>query len=351
MAGTLYRAVRPFLFRFDAEQTHDAALRALTLAAASAPGRRLLVALGGVSRPAPADALRMTFRNPIGLAAGFDKDGVAIGAWAALGFGFVELGTVTPRPQPGNARPRLFRLTRDQALINRMGFNNAGAAGLAARVAAARRRLPASFRIGVSIGRGAATSPSHELDDYREAYRAVAPHADYVAINVSSPNTAGLRDLEDRIRLARLVEALVDEPLPDRRARPPLVVKLSPDRQHDPLATVLDAIGSTPASGVILVNTTRARPRLRSPERLLREPGGLSGAPLKPLMLRSLALARERLPEEMTLVASGGVFDADDVRAALQAGASLVQIYTGFIYRGPSVVGELTDAAARMAPV
>ncbi|MFN2484326.1 MAG: quinone-dependent dihydroorotate dehydrogenase [Candidatus Limnocylindria bacterium] len=351
MAGMLYRAVRPLLFRFDAEQIHDAALAALALASSSPPGRGILAALGGARDEHPAEVLGLTFRNRVGLAAGFDKDGTAIRAWAALGFGFVELGTVTPLPQAGNPRPRLFRLSPDRALINRMGFNNAGAPALGARIRAARRHLPDGFCIGVSIGRGAATPPGNEAADYVAAYRAVAPEADYVAINVSSPNTAGLRDLEDRFRLARLIEALIDEPLERLKARrPPLLVKLSPDRQREPLGVVLDAIGSTRASGVIVVNTTRARPLLRSREHLIRQQGGLSGAPLLPVMLRSLRLARERLPDWMTLVASGGIFRPEDAAAAVDEGAALVQIYTGFIYRGPSVIGELASATGRMRP-
>ena len=336
----LYRAVRPILFRFDAEQIHEAALRALSLAAGSPPGRAVLAVAGGASDAHPVHALGLTFRSRVGLAAGFDKDGAAIRAWGALGFGFAELGTVTPSPQGGNPRPRLFRLSADRALVNRMGFNNAGAAALAERIARARRSgLPDGFRIGVSIGRGARTPAADEIADYLAAYRAVAPHADYVAINVSSPNTAGLRDLEDRFRLGRLIEALANEPLAG--ARPPLVVKLSPDQQHEPLSVVLDAVAASAVAGVILVNTTRARPQLRSRERLTRERGGLSGAPLLPMMLRSVRLARERLPAHVDVIASGGILSRDDAARALDAGASLVQIYTGFIYRGPSLVGEV----------
>lgn len=318
---------------------------ALSLTARAGAGRAILRSLGEADsayRPSspPAEALGLTFRNRIGLAAGFDKDGRAIRAWDALGFGYVELGTVTARPQPGNHRPRLFRLSRDAALINRMGFNNKGADSLARRIAAARPHLSRDFRIGVSIGRGARVPEGRELSDYLAAYRSVAPHADYVAINVSSPNTAGLRDLEKPERLAALLAGLSRE-REGGADTPPLLVKLSPDLDSGTLGEALDVIVDAGVEGVILTNTTTARTRLRSARWLVEQKGGLSGRPLREHMLRTLAFTRDRVRDRLTIVACGGIFGREDAIEALYAGASLLQIYTGFIYRGPSVIGEL----------
>ena len=353
MAGRLlYRAARPLLFRLDPEWIHERSLGALSLAARGSAGRATLRSLGEVrtagGRPA-ASVLGLTFRNRIGLAAGFDKDGRAIRAWEALGFGFVELGTVTARAQPGNRRPRLFRLSRDQALINRMGFNNHGADALARRIAAARPHLPSDFRLGVSIGRGARVTRGGDVDEYLVAYRAVAPVADYVAINVSSPNTAGLRDLEEPSRLAALLAGIASE----RRDAPaaPMLVKLSPDLDSGTLGEALDVIVDAGVSGVILTNTTTSRAGLRSARWLIEQTGGLSGRPLREHMLRTLAFTRERVRDRLTIVASGGIFGREDAIEALYAGASLIQIYTGFIYRGPSVIGELAHLRRPRHPV
>ena len=347
MAGRLlYRAARPILFRLDPEWVHERSLTALSLAARTSGGRAVLSSLGEAgaanSRP-PASALGLTFRNRIGLAAGFDKDGRAIRAWAALGFGFVELGTVTARAQPGNRKPRLFRLSRDQALINRMGFNNHGADALARRIAAARRHLPADFRVGVSIGRGARAAPGRDVEEYAVAYRAVAPHADYVAINVSSPNTAGLRDLEEPRRLAALLRGLTADRTGSVQAVPPLLVKLSPDLDSGTLGDALDVIVDAGVAGVILTNTTTSRRGLHSARWLVQQGGGLSGRPLREHMLRTLAFTRERVRDRLTIVASGGLFHREDAIEALYAGASLLQVYTGFVYRGPGIIGELTN--------
>src|SRR5918992_5232027 len=226
-----YRAARPLLFLADAERIHHLTLRALAWSGRHAPA--LCALASGAVRGEPADVMGLRFRNRVGLGAGFDKDGVAIEGWAALGFGFVELGTVTPRPQPGNPRPRLVRLARDRALVNRMGFNNAGADALAGRIRIARPRLPDGFVIGVNVGR----NRDGDASDYAAAARAVADVADYLAINVSSPNTPGLRDLEDPDRLPELLADV-------RRAAPsrPLLVKLSPDLSHNQRADIIRAL-------------------------------------------------------------------------------------------------------------
>jgi dihydroorotate dehydrogenase len=325
-----YRAVRPLLFAVDPERIHHLALAVL----ASAPGRLLAPLASGARADGPAvEVAGLRLRNRVGLGAGFDKDGLAILGWAALGFGFVELGTVTPRPQAGNPRPRLFRLPQDAALINRMGFNNAGAEALAARIADARPHLPREFAIGVNIGR----NRDGTEDDYPAAARAVAGLADYLAVNVSSPNTPGLRQLQDPLRLRAIVDAVADA-----APRTPLFVKLAPDLSDDELGAILDALDGSAAGGVIVSNTTITRPGLRS-RRLAQESGGLSGRPLAAATARAVAhVAGGRF----AVIASGGVVRGVDARALVDAGADLVELWTGMIYAGPGLIGEAIEAAS-----
>jgi dihydroorotate dehydrogenase len=323
-----YRVARPLLFAVDPERVHHVALALL----ASPIGRAMAPLASGAGDAArvPVDLLGLRFRNRIGLGAGFDKDGVAIRGWAALGFGFVELGTVTPRPQPGNPRPRLFRLPHDAALINRMGFNNAGADALARRIADARPHLPDGFVVGVNIGR----NRDGDVSDYPAAARAVAHVADYLAINVSSPNTPGLRQLQDPEQLVAIL-ASVEEVAAGR----PLVVKLSPDLSDPERAGLLDRLDGSPATGVIVSNTTITRP-VRS-RRLAQEDGGLSGRPLLPTTRHAAEQAAGR---GLAVIGSGGIGSADDARALLVAGADLVQLWTGMIYAGPGLIGEAVRA-------
>lgn len=325
-----YRAVRPLLFAADPERIHQLALGVLD----TPLGRCLAPLASGVGDPArqPAELMGLRFRNRVGLAAGFDKDGVAIRGWAALGFGFVELGTVTPRPQAGNPRPRLFRLPADAALVNRMGFNNAGADALAARIAEARPHLPPGFVIGVNIGR----NRDGGADDYALAARRVTDVADYLAVNVSSPNTPGLRDLEDPGRLRELL-AQVRDAAPGR----PIVVKLSPDLTHNRRADIIRALSGA-ADGVVLSNTTTARVGRRSAS--AGEPGGLSGAPLRFGMLAATGEARRIAGHDLAILASGGIGSGTDASAAVAAGADLVQLWTGMIYAGPGLIGEAVSA-------
>ena len=325
-----YRAVRPLLFLADPEWVHDAALRVLS----SPIGIRLAPIASGARRGAmqEVELMGLRFRNRIGLGAGFDKDGVAIGGWAALGLGFVELGTVTPRPQPGNQRPRLVRLPSDGALINRMGFNNAGVDALARRIGAARPHLPDGFVVGVNIGR----NRDGDEGDYPAAARAVASVADYLAVNVSSPNTPGLRQLQHPERLARILDSVATA-APDR----PIVVKLSPDLSDDERATLLARLRSTPAAGAIVSNTTVTRP-VRS-RRLAAQAGGLSGRPLLPATERAV---RQVAATGLTVVGSGGIGSGEDAARLRDAGADLVQLWTGMIYAGPGLIGEAVEAIA-----
>jgi dihydroorotate dehydrogenase len=328
---TAYRAVRPLLFAADPESIHHLTLRVL----GSPIGRFLAPFASGVRVPDanPVELMGLRFRNRIGLAAGFDKDGVAIRGWAALGLGFVELGTVTPRPQAGNPRPRLFRLPKDAALVNRMGFNNAGADALAARIADARPHLPPGFVIGVNIGR----NRDGDLDDYPAAARAVAAVADYLAVNVSSPNTPGLRDLQEPEQLIELL-AMVREAAPSH----PLAVKLSPDLTHNERADIVRALPGA-ADGVIVSNTTTVRVGQRS--RSAAEDGGLSGRPLRERRLAATAEARRVAGDRLAIMASGGVDSgATAVAEAIASGADLVQLWTGMIYAGPGLIGDAVDS-------
>ncbi|HKS69930.1 MAG TPA: quinone-dependent dihydroorotate dehydrogenase, partial [Ktedonobacterales bacterium] len=286
--------------------------------------------------------------NPIGLAAGFDKNAVALPALAALGFGFIEIGTVTYYAQPGNPRPRLFRLPSDEALVNRMGFNNQGAAAVAARLA----RMPKlPVPLGISLGKSKITPLDEALDDYLQSLDLLYPYGDYFAVNISSPNTPGLRALHERDRLDALLAALTthlrERATAEGRSAPrPLLVKVAPDLDDAALEEVVDVALARGVSGLIAVNTTVAREGLglRAPEYLRNEAGGLSG---RPLLARALAvvtrlhaLAGARLP----IVGCGGIFTPDDARRMLDAGASLVQLYTGFIYEGPLVARRIARA-------
>lgn len=338
-----YRAARPLLFRFEPERIHRLTLSVLRVAGTNPLGRGLAhLASGAPHDPSASVALLgLEFRNRVGVGAGFDKDAVALRGWEALGLGFIEAGTVTPLAQGGNPRPRLFRLPADEALINRMGFNNAGAASLARHVMLARRHLPAGFVIGVNIGRAAATVPDDAAADYLEAYRLVAPVADYVAINVSSPNTPGLRDLQQPDRLRALLTVLGEAG--GEHTNRPLLVKLAPDLELSAFDALL-AIVADHADGLILSNTTVARDGLASAQQ--GEAGGLSGRPLRDRMLRAVARARTVVARPRVIVASGGIGSAADIKAAYDAGADLVQLWTGLVYGGPGLIGDAVAVAA-----
>jgi dihydroorotate dehydrogenase len=277
------------------------------------------------------DALGLRFRNPIGLAAGFDKDAVALGPLARLGFGFVEAGTVTPRPQPGNPRPRLFRLTEDRAVINRMGFNNGG---LDAYLANLGRYPRGPVPVGANVGINKEGADPER--DYPALVAAVAPHADYVVVNVSSPNTPGLRDLQGEERLHAILAAIAAA-VP---ARPPLLVKIAPDLSAQGLEAVVETAIAGGAQGLIVSNTTIARPKgLRSPQ--ASQAGGLSGRPLFAPSTEMLRAAATLAHGRLTLIGVGGVSSGAEALAKIRAGASLVQLYTAFAYEGPSLVGRL----------
>jgi dihydroorotate dehydrogenase len=314
--------------RLDPETAHRLALRAL---AAGLGGR-------GAGRDDPVLATRafgLDFQNPIGLAAGFDKDAEAVLPLMRLGFGFVEAGTVTPRPQPGNPRPRLFRLEEDRAVINRFGFNNAGLAEYRARLAALPRPLPAVLGGNIGVNKEGA-EPER---DYPHLYTALAPLVDYVTINISSPNTPGLRDLQAEDRLAAILRAVQVARAGVEKA-PPLLVKIAPDLADDALPAVVETCLAHGVAGLIVSNTTIARPAtLRSP--LKAEAGGLSGAPLFDRSTEVLRRVHRLAGGRLALIGVGGIASAAEAFAKIRAGASLVQLYTGFAYAGPALVPRL----------
>jgi dihydroorotate dehydrogenase len=315
---------RALLFRLEAERAHNLTVRAL---AGAAP------VLGRLRRPpvAPRTVFGVRFPNPVGLAAGLDKDGRALRAWPALGFGFVEVGTVTRHPQPGNERPRLFRLPESGAVINRMGFNNAGAAALAARLAALRARGPLPVPLGISLGKSRVTPLAEAVEDYVASLRLLAGFADYIAVNVSSPNTPGLRALQDRVALGELLGALRAET--DR----PLLVKVAPDLTDGALADVVEVAQERGCAGLIATNTTLARTGVASADAAVaRQTGGLSGSPLheRAVSVVKFLTATSQLP----VIGVGGIDSPEAARRMIDAGAALVQLYTGLIYRGPGLV-------------
>ena len=333
----LWRFVRPLLFRLDAERAHDATLALLGLWSRWFSGR---LGAGDVARaPGRAvDAMGLHFPNPIGLAAGLDKDAVAVPAWQALGFGFIEVGTITALAQPGNPKPRLFRLPADEALINRMGFNNAGADAAAIRLERLRARDILQVPLGVNLGKSKVTPAEEAADDYRRSFERVGHLADYVVVNISSPNTPGLRDLQRVDEVRRIIETIQG---PNQRlARPkPLLVKLAPDLADEDAIDCARAALDAGCAGLILTNTSIRFEGLRSTIEGMS--GGLSGRPIRERSTALLGLVRQAVGPAPVLVGVGGVMDPADATAKLAAGANLVQIYSGLIYRGPGFVREL----------
>ena len=324
-----YDYLRPLLFRLDPERAHN---RTLALLA------RMPVFMPRGTGGKPVELMGLTFPNRLGLAAGLDKNGIAVSAFDRAGFGFIEVGTVTPRPQPGNPRPRLFRLPEHEAIINRMGFNNLGIDALTARLAATPK--PRAL-LGINLGKNKDTPNEAALDDYRIGLQKAWAHADYLAINISSPNTAGLRDLQHGAALRDLLAGIKAEQqrLADETARRvPVVVKIAPDLDDAALYATLDTIAEAGMDGIIATNTTLDKSAVAS-HRYGGEQGGLSGAPLTAASTAIVKKIRAHLPQ-MALIAAGGVMRAADMQAKLDAGADLVQIYSGLIYHGPQLVRD-----------
>ncbi|MCL6446351.1 MAG: quinone-dependent dihydroorotate dehydrogenase [Alicyclobacillus sp.] len=340
----MYRWVRPLLFRMDPERAHH-----LTLSMLSAvPIAARFVSPPFNFHPSLQQRLwNLTFPHPVGLAAGLDKDGVALHGLAYCGFSYIEAGTVTPRPQPGNPSPRLFRLVPDEAIINRMGFNNAGSSAL-------RRRLEARPRpciVGANLGKNKSTPNEDALADYLRGLEDLYGVADYFVINVSSPNTPGLRDLQAAEQLTPLIQAVLArrDSLHAAHAngqRPPVLVKLAPDLADENLQELAAGLCTVGVDGFIATNTTIARPYLVDQHRL--ESGGLSGRPLRERATKVIRLLRQVTGGRVPIIGCGGVFTAADAYEKIKAGADLIQIYTGFIYRGPGIVGEIVNGLAAL---
>ena len=342
----MYKTFRPLIYRLTPEQAHTVTIQLLRLAGALPPAAALLRAFFQPRRSGPTvRQFGLNFSNPLGMAAGYDKDGLGWRGLACLGFGHIELGTVTPRPQPGNPQPRLFRLVEDRAVINRMGFNNHGADFLARRLSGPR---PKNVILGVNIGKNKVTPLEEANQDYLTLLRVFAPLCDYLAVNVSSPNTPGLRSLQTRSALEELLQPLAVERAAqaERLGRPvPVLVKLAPDLNDEDLDGALEAILGSGMDGVIINNTTISRPALRS--RHAGETGGLSGEPMTSLSLEMTRKVANRLGGRLPIVASGGIMNTADAQARLDAGAALLQLYTGLIYEGPGVVKQILEAGLR----
>jgi len=335
--------LRPVLFQArggDPERIHETMIKVLGRLAGSPAAGLVSWLVGQPHDPVEIAGVRLPGR--VGVAAGLDKDGVAARIWSSLGFGFVELGTVTAAAQPGNPRPRLFRLTRSSGLINRMGFNNAGADEMASRLAAwgvRRGQNTLGIPLGISIGKTKVVPADQAVDDYVQSLVAVHHHADYVAVNVSSPNTPGLRSLQVKNRIGTLVGALVDKAAELDSNPQPIFVKIAPDLSAGEIDDLLEAVVNAGASGIIATNTTVSRQGIRGADaRYARQPGGLSGAPLS---VRSRQVVAQAMGSGLPVIASGGIMTVADAQAMFDLGASAVQVYTGFIYSGPGLVAGI----------
>ena len=338
----MYSLARPFLFALDAERAHALGLSALETAYRGG----LNPLLARRPQPLPTRAFGLQFPNPVGLAAGLDKNGAHVDALLALGFGFVEVGTVTPKPQPGNPKPRMFRLPEHRAIINRLGFNNDGVDALLVNVSRARRK---GGLLGINIGKNKDTPNASAARDYLHCLERVYPLADYVTINISSPNTAGLRELQEEQALRQLLGSLreAQERLGARHGRRvPMLVKIAPDLSDDDIDAAGRVLSDLQVDGVVATNTTVSRLAVeRSP--LAHEPGGLSGEPLMHKSTAVLRMLRTRLADSIPLVGVGGIMGGADAAQKTAAGATLVQFYTGLVYRGPQLVHECVDAIRR----
>jgi dihydroorotate dehydrogenase len=334
-AAAMARAALPLLRQLDPELAHDLGLAALKCVRPLWPPLPIPATLAVRS-------FGLQFSHPLGLAAGFDKNGDYLDALGALGFSHIELGTVTPRPQPGNPKPRMFRIPGSDALINRMGFNNKGVDHLISRLSHARYR----GICGISIGKNFDTPIENAQDDYVACLRKVYPHADYVAVNVSSPNTQRLRELQGRDGLQRILGTLLEERLTLQQRfsrRVPLLVKVAPDLNPEQLSALAHEVRSVQLDGVIATNTSTDLSVLQTPP-AAGQHGGLSGAPLHPASVRIISQLRAELGADFPIIGVGGIVSAEHARASLRAGANLLQIYTGFAYRGAALIEQILNA-------
>jgi len=343
--GSFYEQVsRRILFRLDPEQAHELAVDALTLLGRVRPLCRLLERWHQLApaQTRPVEAFGVRFPNPIGLAAGFDKNASAWPAAAALGFGHVEVGTVTALAQPGNDRPRMFRFPAEHAVINRMGFNNQGASAVAARLARQAPRGRRPIPVGINLGKSKVTEIAAAPSDYLASFALLADHADYIALNVSSPNTPGLRQLQEQDRVRELLGA-VSAANRARAQRVPLLLKIAPDLTFPQVDAVLGAIAEFGLDGIIATNTTLARPGFFA---TVNQTGGLSGPPVRRRSTEIVHYIYRATGGRLPIIGVGGIEDPEGAAEKLDAGATLVQVYTGMIYRGPFFAAELARGVA-----
>jgi dihydroorotate dehydrogenase len=336
----MYDLLKPWLFKFDPERIHDLTMSGLAFTSQHPGLLRILQTLCAVhDRRLETRAFGLTFPNPIGLAAGMDKNARAIPSWAALGFGFVEVGSVTALAQPGNPKPRLFRLPSDEAIINRMGFNNDGAEVVTKRLKKLRETEAFTTPIGINLGKSKVTPLEQAHEDYKRSLEFLYPYGDYFVINVSSPNTPGLRELQDKDKLEILLTTVRDFVRSYQPNPKPILLKIAPDLTFEQLDEILELVERYELSGLIATNTTVARDNLKTP---INETGGLSG---RPLAKRSLELLRYICSQtKLPTISVGGIFTERDVFERLEAGAVLLQLYTGLIYQGPLIAKRLSQS-------
>lgn len=339
----LYPISRALLFKLNAETAHHMSLNMLKCMNEGS----VKTLFGSKELPSkPVELFGLTFPNPVGLSAGLDKNGECIPAWRGMGFGFVEIGTVTPVGQPGNPKPRMYRLPEHNAIINRLGFNNKGVEYLVEQVKKVRSRAGSQGIIGINIGKNKDTPLDDALSDYRFCMKKVYEHADYITINISSPNTPGLRKLQVGVDLLRLLEGLKVEQIEltkQHKKYVPLLVKIAPDMGSEEIRDMAKAFLDTEIDGVIATNTTNARQAIVG-HKYANEEGGLSGAPVKDRSTEVIAKLYSILGEKIPIIGVGGIESAEDALDKRAAGAKLVQVYTGFIYRGPELVKEIIEA-------
>ncbi len=332
--------IRPVLFRFDPEKVHYFTFSVLKNFPFAA---RLFLPKPVADPRLEREVFGLKFKNPVGLAAGFDKDAKMFQELSDLGFGFIEIGTLTPKPQDGNPKKRLFRLKEDQAIINRMGFNNGGV-----EAAVERLRKNKNVLIGGNIGKNKVTPNEHAADDYIICFEKLFPVVDYFVVNVSSPNTPNLRELQDKKPLTELLGTL--QQLNSKKEKPkPILLKIAPDLSDDQLLDIIDIVQETQIAGVIATNTTLSREGLQSENK--QETGGLSGKPLTKRSTEVIHFLSEKSGKAFPIIGVGGIHTAEDALEKLEAGASLVQLYTGFIYEGPGLIGEINKKLLQRSEV
>lgn len=325
--------IRPILFQFDPEKVHHFTFKLIHLLFLIPGIPFLFRSMYVVSDPGlKREVFGLTFKNPVGLAAGFDKDAKLYSELAGFGFGFIEIGTLTPRAQAGNPKKRLFRLKEDKAIINRMGFNNGGVAEAVKRLKKNKNTL-----IGGNIGKNKTTPNENATDDYEYCFDALFDYVDYFVVNVSSPNTPNLRDLQDKEPLTKLLKTLQEKNQKHDKPKP-ILLKIAPDLSDDQLLDIIEIVNTTGIAGVIATNTTISREGLKSPENVRKEAGGLSGKPLAKRSTEVIRFLAEKSNHSFPIIGVGGINSADDAIEKLQAGAALVQLYTGFVYEGPALI-------------